>query len=56
MEGTGRGYGDIQKAKFDDVSSFVLRDNDNTDPTTKELILSAICIFLYLSSLQGFWQ
>lgn len=31
MAGTGRGYGDIQKAKLDDVSSFVLRDNDNTD-------------------------
>lgn len=42
--GAGRGYGDMQKAKLDDASSFVLRRKGDISPTTKELILSAICI------------
>ncbi len=44
--GAGRGYGDIQKAKLEDASSFVLRSKDDINPTTKELVLSAICMFL----------
>lgn len=44
--GAGRGYGDIRKASLEDASSFVVRSKSYEQPTTKELVLSATCLFL----------
>lgn len=44
--GAGRGYRDIRKANLEDASSFVVRSKSYAQPTTKELVLSAMCLFL----------
>ena len=44
--GAGRGYGDIRKVKTSDASSFVVKKTNFSKPSSKELVLSSLCLFL----------